>query len=295
MKGICNAAPAELSFEWQADETSAFICCPTCPSEHVEQQREFKYAPFVPLLVQVNGNQSAVVLPPIVLLYMAEEGASKDLKEIGWLGLNTALLFTGVGEIAQAIRAGKAAAALGERFVLKTIGNALLGTADVGATGISSFCGLDKNKGSGFCKEWAKYELAINLGLLSATSLDLLYTSMGKSYSAERDLFDPAQKKYLEDELGLGQGAVQGAGKFSITKLDDYLKAISTRNPAGAVGSAPRVYQEGVAGALEYEIKGGANAKIWADGLDKTTGTVIEAKYISNTSTSPFVEGSSYR
>jgi hypothetical protein len=38
MKGICNAGPAELSFERQADETSAFICRPTCPSEHVEQQ-----------------------------------------------------------------------------------------------------------------------------------------------------------------------------------------------------------------------------------------------------------------
>ncbi len=86
---------------------------------------------------------------------------------------------------------------------------------------------------------------------------------------------------------------LQGEGKFSITKLDDYLKNISTRNPAGAVGSPPRVYQESVTTGIEYELKGGANSKIWADGLDKSTGTVIEAKYISNPSASPFVEGSS--
>ncbi|MBP6411369.1 MAG: hypothetical protein KA313_09735, partial [Pseudarcicella sp.] len=61
---------------------------------------------------------------------------------------------------------------------------------------------------------------------------------------------------------------VKGAGKFSITKLDDYLKNISTRNPAGAVGSPPRVYQESVTTGIEYELKGGANSKIWADGLD---------------------------
>ena len=87
--------------------------------------------------------------------------------------------------------------------------------------------------------------------------------------------------------------AVKGAGKFSITKLDDYLKGISTRNPAGAIGSPPRVYQESVTTGIEYELKGGANSKIWADGLDKSTGTVIEAKFISNPNASTFVEGSS--
>ena len=87
--------------------------------------------------------------------------------------------------------------------------------------------------------------------------------------------------------------AVSTAGKFSITKLDDYLKNITTRNPAGAVGSPPRVYQESVTTGIEYELKGGSNSKIWADGLDKSTGTVIEAKFISNPNASPFVEGSS--
>jgi len=98
-------------------------------------------------------------------------------------------------------------------------------------------------------------------------------------------------KKFID---GLGGLLAKRAGKtFDAAKFQQWIRNISTRDPAGAVGSGPRVYQERVAGLLEYEIKGGDNVKIWADGVDAATGKVIEAKYISNPGASPFVEGSS--
>lgn len=79
---------------------------------------------------------------------------------------------------------------------------------------------------------------------------------------------------------------------FSVAKFDNYIKNIKTRNPAGAPDAPFRKYQEKVAGLKEYELTGG-NSKIWADGVDRNTGKVLESKFIGNPSTSPFIPGSS--
>jgi hypothetical protein len=90
------------------------------------------------------------------------------------------------------------------------------------------------------------------------------------------------------DEVGF-----KATGKvFDAPEFAEYIKGIKTRNPAGAPGSGARVYQERVAGSLEYEIKGGAS-KVWADGVEKVSGKVKEAKFISKPGSSPFIEGSS--
>jgi hypothetical protein len=114
-------------------------------------------------------------------------------------------------------------------------------------------------------------------------------------YSSKITKFESLAKATNADELiAASKKLAKGSGKtFDVSKLQQWIKNISTRNPAGAAGSAPRVYQERVAGLLEYEIKGADNVKIWADGVDQATGKVIEAKYISNPGASPFVEGSS--
>ena len=96
--------------------------------------------------------------------------------------------------------------------------------------------------------------------------------------------------------IAQGDEAVQTFAKktadFTVQKFDDYVVNVPTRNPAGNVNDPRRIYQENVAGIEEFEITGN-NSRIWADGLERSTGSVLEAKHIGNPESSPYIPNSS--
>jgi len=152
-------------------------------------------------------------------------------------------------------------------------------------------------------KALAPVALEVNNSMLLLPAIGVKYLMIKKFEEYKSELLS-LHASFLMPELFLTRNTTvfkifnrakgaKGGKVFNASHLDDYLKTIPTRNPSGAVGSAPRVYQERVVGALEYEIKTESGIKVWADGIEKKTGTVLEAKYVSDPSSSPFIEGSS--
>jgi TANFOR domain-containing protein len=144
-----------------------------------------------------NVEQRATLLPAILVKYMIDNGNYQDVKDLGWTTLNIASLVTGVGEInlgIQTFRNGK--------YVLGAF-RFLLATGNILSTISSTYC-TQGRASTDFCKAWAEYEILISVGLLSASSLDLLYAKLSKAYK-ELPLgsFSDEQKKLLESELRL--------------------------------------------------------------------------------------------
>ena len=138
---------------------------------------------------------------------------------------------------------------------------------------------------------------AFKIFKVAYTFLADIAATLGKGFKTILDgdnlkLFDK-----FDNLVAKGDDAVKTFAKktadFTVQKFDDYVANIAKRNPAGNVNDPRRIYQERVAGLQEFEIKGGNNSKIWADGLDRSTGSVLEAKHIGNPGASPYIPGSS--
>jgi len=107
-----------------------------------------------------------------------------------------------------------------------------LGIGNTFAAISSGFCANKNNAATDFCVFWAQCGLLINLGMLSASSLDLLYAKLSKSYNElPKGSFEGTNQKILEDELDLkgsivGEG-VHWAGKITTTaELKTFLNTI---------------------------------------------------------------------
>ena len=126
-----------------------------------------------------------------------------------------------------------------------------------------------------------------------------------KAFFKDLQAFSPTDLQKLIDNPGLvnaWKNAPDGlktnvdylkkVSDYTVEKFDTYIKDVPTRNPAGSPDAPFRQYQERVAGLKEYELQGN-NSKIWADGVNRDAGKVLEAKFVSDPSSSPFIEGSS--
>ncbi|MFF6784174.1 polymorphic toxin-type HINT domain-containing protein [Streptomyces sp. NPDC012510] len=68
-----------------------------------------------------------------------------------------------------------------------------------------------------------------------------------------------------------------------------YQMSLETRPAVGAGNS--QAYQVAQTGATEYRAVGGGQ-RVWADGMDRNTGELLDAKFIDNPGRSPFIPGS---
>lgn len=85
--------------------------------------------------------------------------------------VDVATIFAGVGEISLALKASPK--------LLPLVTRLLLGSADIISTATSIYCSGDAN--DPLCLEWKKYEVYVQLGLLSASSLDLIGSTLRRS------------------------------------------------------------------------------------------------------------------
>jgi hypothetical protein len=277
------------------------------------------------LVAFVNVNENSIVqpgstdyiVPAIFLEFIADREFKEDALSIASLVVDAALIATGPGSILTAVRAARWGVAAWELAnVAGAIGNVYaLSSSDqqvqdivnkynllmlgfgltkgvLSNTDIFDVAAISKKSGNNqtYAQQIKAQEFsdALNSEKATAALATLLKESDHITITHFRKLDDYLVSKGIVKRLAKG-----GAKTFDASKFQQWIGNISTRNASGAAGSAPRVYQERVAGLLEYEIKGGDNVKIWADGVDQATGKVIEAKYISNPGASPFVEGSS--
>jgi len=68
---------------------------------------------------------------------------------------------------------------------------------------------------------------------------------------------------------GVVGGLANAGGKvFDPVAFANYIDDIPTKSAFGSPTAPARIYQENVAGVLEYQIKNSDNVKIWADGVD---------------------------
>lgn len=156
-----------------------------------------------------NATKKSTVLPAILVKYMIDKGTYQDIKDLGWTMFNAATLLTGVGEIGLAIQGIK-----NTKFAL-TAFRLLLGTSDIVTSIGSTYC-TQARSSTEFCKEFSRFEVLIGVGLFTASSLDLMYAKLSKSYKdLPSNSFDthPEHKVFLENDLDLGKVHVTGAGR----------------------------------------------------------------------------------
>lgn len=89
------------------------------------------------------------------------------------------------------------------------------------------------------------------------------------------------------DDGGEGGDGDDGAGK----QVDEYVDGLEKKPTPSS--SARDLYEREVAGDTNYRITGNGE-KIWADGIDKSNKSAVEAKYIDNPDESPFIENSNF-
>jgi hypothetical protein len=179
----------------------------------VESNEEvFRTAPFEPVFLGIEGDNSDkpfTVLPAICIKYYTDKGNMANMKEALMLTANAALFAVGVGEVVTGVRGAILVARTTGVASTKFLGSCLrisLGVADLAASITSSYCN-GTNSSSEFCQTWKEYEFYINMGLLTASVSDMLYTKLSNSYTqdvkTQLSKSNPEAVKFIEDDLGI--------------------------------------------------------------------------------------------
>lgn len=214
---------------------------------------DMRTEPLDPISIGIKtegGERKFVLVPALVVKYLADQGGREDLKDLGWTAVNIGLMAVGVGEVIQGFRAVTTAVKASEKFLAASF-RFVLGTADLAASITSNYCGSTTNKDSEFCKTWAEYEFFVNLGLLSASSADLIFAKLKKAYKEAPNGFTSEQKNFLENQLGLFDKAAYPLGTaFNLIEKTqgDIFKffnaAVNADYKIETVGSIVKVYSK---------------------------------------------------
>lgn len=169
----------------------------------------FRTAPFEPVFLGIEGDNSDkpfTVLPAICIKYYTDKGNMANMKEALMLTANAALFAVGVGEVVTGVRGAILVARTTGVASTKFLGSCLrisLGVADLAASITSNYC-TATNSSSEFCQTWKEYEFYINMGLLTASVSDMLYTKLSNSYTTNvKSKLSGEQVAFIENELGI--------------------------------------------------------------------------------------------
>ncbi len=127
-----------------------------------------------------GAEPKVVKIPAILLATLSQKGNMDHQMEIAMLTLDAVSLVVGIGEITMAYRALKTTAALTRSSYL-IAGRLALGMADVSATALDVFCKVPENQDCELCHTWKDYGVYLQLGLVSASMVDMFTGQMVKS------------------------------------------------------------------------------------------------------------------
>ncbi len=195
-------------------------------------------SPFDPVYLykpEVDADKPFTTLPAIAAKLFIDQQHSQTLEDLGWTAIEASLYTVGMGEVWTGLRGAAAAMELGgvasRKFLLNSARTSL-GFADIAAGITTGFC--EDYADSKFCAVWQEYQFYIDLGLLTTSVADGLYSRLRSEYShlhseysEVSDELTDAQRIYLEEELGL----VSDGG--SVAKAENHLAAFTGKITKG--------------------------------------------------------------
>ncbi|MEL6536177.1 MAG: DNA/RNA non-specific endonuclease, partial [Bacteroidota bacterium] len=135
----------------------------------------FRVSPLEPVYVLLPEGTQPITLPALAVKNFTDtENWEESVSKVK-AAIDVTLLLVGAGEIAIGFRALRAAAATPQ--FTRALVSITLGAADVTATSFSTLCTTDAQS-SGFCQTWNDIGPYIEVGLLSASMVDLFYNTL---------------------------------------------------------------------------------------------------------------------
>ncbi|AZQ65175.1 hypothetical protein EI427_23465 [Flammeovirga pectinis] len=142
-----------------------------------------------------TSSKNAVIIPAIVLKSFTDDQNFDHTVDMAFLTADLVSLAFGVGEFNLLLKGARSSSFLSKQFLITSL-RASLSIVDLTATVNDIVCSTDEFSQSNFCNTWNEYALYVQLGILSASALDMFAGRLLKDLNE----LPPSTRKQLEDE-----------------------------------------------------------------------------------------------